>query len=142
MARVGYTVLALRFFGDDLNPEEISARLGSSPTNAASKGDVTNSPNGTRVAKTGKWILSVEAHTAVADLDSLINQLFQNLTPDLETWRELSSRFSGNLFVGLFLGTGNEGADIASQTLTGIAARRLALGLDIYDRGASRTTAG
>ncbi len=135
MARIEYTVVSLRFYGTELDPEEVSTRLAALPTRALAKGDVTSSPNGTWVAKAGKWILTTEAHTAIGDLDSLITQLFERLTPDLEIWRELSSRFSGELSVGLFLGTSNEGAFIAAATMSDIAARGLGFGLDIYDKG-------
>ena len=76
--------------------------------------------------------------TAIGDLNSLITQLFEQLTPDRETWRELSSRFSADLSVGLFLGTTNEGAFITPQTMSDIGARGLGFGLDIYDKGARR----
>ena len=136
MARIAYTVVSLRFFGDDLDPQELSTRLASLPTKAASKGEVTASPTGTRVAKTGNWRLTVEAHTAAGDLNTLITRLFERLTPNLEIWRDISSRFRGDLSVGLFLGTSNEGAFIAPATISDIAARGLGFNLDIYDKGA------
>jgi hypothetical protein len=44
----------------------------------------------------------------------------------------LSERFEGNLFVGLFLDSSNEGISIARETIRAIATRGLELGFDIY----------
>jgi hypothetical protein len=59
-------------------------------------------------------------------------RLFDKLTSNQDAWRDLSERFDGNLFVGLFLGGSNEGVVIGSETLTAISTRGLELGLDIY----------
>jgi hypothetical protein len=95
-------------------------------------GDVRQSARGRLIAKTGEWILSVEAHTSSNDVNGLIMQLFGSLTPDLGAWQSLSQRFTADLSVGLFLGTSNEGATIEAETAHAIAARGLALGLDVY----------
>jgi hypothetical protein len=132
MARIEHTVVTLRFFGDTLDPQELSTQLGALPTKSAAMGDVRQSARGRLIAKTGEWILSVEAHTSSNDVNGLIMQLFGSLTPDLGTWQSLSQRFTADLSVGLFLGTSNEGATIEAETAHAIAARGLALGLDVY----------
>lgn len=133
MAKIQETKITLRFHGDDLDPQELSNRLGAMPSSAATKGAKLRSASGReRVSKTGQWQLRVEAAVPDEEFDRQITQLFDQLTTDHDTWRDLSKRFDGNLFVGLFLGSSNEGVVISSETLSAISARGLELGLDIY----------
>jgi hypothetical protein len=138
MPRVKHTVVTLRFFGDALDPQELTERLGAIPTKSAVKGDVTQSASGSIVAKSGKWNLTVECDSSANDLDGLIGQLFEELTSDLDAWQDLSSRFAADLFVGMFLGASNEGAVLTSETISAIGTRGLGIGFDIYDSGAER----
>ncbi|MEA1014452.1 DUF4279 domain-containing protein [Sphingosinicella sp. LY1275] len=132
MGPVRETKLTLRFNGDDLDPEELSERLGAVPTSAVAKGEVWLTANGAeRVAATGSWRLRV-AGASSEDLDDQINRLFGGLTPSCETWRDLAARYQGNLFVGLFLGSSNEGLTIKPDTAQAVGARGLELQLDIY----------
>jgi hypothetical protein len=48
----------------------------------------------------------------------------------------LSGRYGGNLFVGVFLGSSNEGLTLAPETALAIGERGLSLQLDIYERDA------
>lgn len=66
------------------------------------------------------------------DLDKQIGALFSGLSNDLDAWRALSARYSGNLFVGLFLSGFNEGLCFSPTTTREIGLRGLELGLDIY----------
>jgi hypothetical protein len=47
----------------------------------------------------------------------------------------LSQRYGGNLFVGLFLGSGNEGLCLGPDIAAAIAARGVELQLDNYGPG-------
>lgn len=132
MAQVQRTTITLRFNGDALNPQELTERLGAVPTRSFAKGATLPSHDGAeRVAKTGHWRLTLEAD-APDDFETLTARLFNQLTPDGDAWLGLSQRFAGELFVGLFLGSSNEGVPISSATLAGIAAKGLGLGFDIY----------
>jgi hypothetical protein len=131
MAQIQRTVVTLRFGGNDLNPKELSDLLGAMPTKAHEKGTTLQSASGARIAKTGIWNLTVEAK-APDDFDVLVSRLFDQLNSSLETWLDLSERFEGNLFVGLFLDSSNEGISIARETIRAIATRGLELGFDIY----------
>lgn len=126
--------VTLRFYGDSLDPRELSNRLGDVATNAAAKGGTWLTPSGAeRVAKKGFWSVRLAAGDADTFGDQ-IAKLFATLSPDFATWRELSERYEGNLFVGLFLGSSNEGLTIAPETALAIAERGLDLQLDIYER--------
>jgi hypothetical protein len=131
MAEIQKTAVSLSFGGHDLDPDEISRVLGK-PTKAARKGEVVLTPAGKeRLSHTGIWLLETE-RVCPGKVDSQIASLFAPLTKDFGIWRDLSVRYRGRIFVGLFLSSGNEGLGIEPQTLTAIGARGLVLDLDIY----------
>ena len=73
------------------------------------------------------------------DADTFKDQialLFSTLSSDCAAWRDLSGRYGGNLFVGVFLGSSNEGLTIAPETALAIGERGLSLQFDIYERDA------
>lgn len=132
MATVSRTVATLRFFGDDLQPDEITSLLGRAPSKSETKGDEWQRPNGTiRVANRGSWRLSA-ADREPGNLDAQIAELFSGLSVDLTVWADLTTRFRGDVFCGLFLDEGNEGISLAPKTLALLGARNLEIGLDIY----------
>jgi hypothetical protein len=74
------SVAKLRIYGDDLDPEALTKRLGIEPSAAQRKGQVfTNSPGLSRTAKVGAWFLSSEGKVESRDLrrhlDWLIAQI-------------------------------------------------------------------
>ena len=134
MGPVTRTTVTLRFYGESLQPRELSERLGGVATHAAAKGETWLTPSGAeRVAKKGFWGVRLAAEDADT-FEVQVAKLFATLSPDCATWRELSERYEGNLFVGLFLGGPNEGLIIAPETALAIAERGLELQLDIYER--------
>jgi hypothetical protein len=132
MAAISETHAALRFHGDDLDPDELSARLGGKPSTSARKGDVIRSEKTgrERIAKTGSWILSI-GRREPGDLDGQVEELLSSLSKDLSIWRSLG-KYHPDLFVGLFLQESNEGTEISPQSLSLLAERGIMLGLDIY----------
>jgi len=132
MACVNETTAALRFFGDDLDPDAISALLGALPTWGRRKGESWVSGRGVqRTARSGQWQLEA-ARRQPGDLDSQIAELLSPLTTDLVVWKRLAARFSGDIYCGLFMGKSNEGLELRSETLVMIGSRGLLLGFDIY----------
>jgi hypothetical protein len=133
MSNVLKTVVTLRFEGDDLNPDQLTEHLGATPTKGVAKGASWTLANGQeKFARTGQWHLGLEASSPGEELDVQVGRLFGQLTKHEDTWRELCGRFGGNLFVGLFLGSSNDGVVIGSKTLASIAAKGLELQFDIY----------
>src|SRR5262249_23076958 len=113
MTAISETHAALRFSGDDLDPDELSARLGGKPSTFARKGDVIRfgKTGGERIARTGQWIVSVERREP-GDLDGQIGELLSPLSKDLSIWRSLE-KYRPDLYVGLFLQECNEGLEIS-----------------------------
>jgi len=128
MGPVGTTVATLRFYGDDLEPDEITRLLGAPPTHWARVGDEVSSG---RVATQGSWRLQAPSRSP-EDLDEQIADLFSSLTADPAVWRELTGRYRADVFCGLFLDGPNEGVSISPATSRLLADRYLPLGLDIY----------
>jgi hypothetical protein len=135
MGVVHETVITLRFFGDDLDPEEITARFGCQPTVGVRKGGTWLTARGVeKVSPRGSWRLAAE-RVQPGDLDGEIFRMFAPLTKDLDVWREFAGRYRGNIFVGLFMADENEGISISPETLVALGARGLTLDLDIYSYG-------
>lgn len=134
MAVIGETRLTLRFFGDDLDPEEITARLGSPPSVGALKGALTITRSGNeRIARTGSWRLSASDRIP-GNLDGQVAELVEKLSDNLSVWKELSQRFQADVFCGLFMRDRNEGIGLSVATMEKLSTRGLAIGFDIYDR--------
>ena len=121
------------FYGDDLDPAEITQYLGVEPTVGVCKGEVWRTANGSeKVASTGSWRLN--ADTCVpADLDGQINRLLVGPTDDLTLWRELTAKYRAVVFCGLWLASYNDGINLAAETLALMSERGLLLDLDIYE---------
>ena len=132
MPTIYRTAASLRFHGDDLDPEEISQALSAQPTHCVKKGGIWTRPKGREVvARTGGWTLKAPDENP-GNLDKQIASLLSPLSDDFPAWRALANRFRGNIFVGLFLSTHNEGLSVSPEIAAAIGARGLGLDLDIY----------
>ena len=134
MAALHETTITLRFFGDDLDPDEVTTRLGCSPSFSAKKGSVWTTKGGTeKVARTGFWRLAV-ANRSPGDLDAQITELLAQCSDDLSEWANLTTRFTANVFCGVFMDGSNEGASLSPAVMSLLGSRNLPFWLDIYDR--------
>ncbi len=133
MGVLDHSVATLRFLGDDLVPENLSALLGALPTKSCKKGQeiVSPSTNNVRIAKTGSWRLNAERRKP-EDVEAQIFELLDQLTNDLGIWESLSA-YKPNLFCGIFMGSGNDGLPLSASVMLALGQRGIALGLDIYD---------
>lgn len=123
---------SLGFYGDNLDPDELTGLLGLEPTVGVRKGGIWRTTMGSdKIAPTGSWRMIAE-DCEPADLSGQIDSLLRSVTPDLSVWRQLTERFRGVMFCGLWLKSDNEGLQIAPQTLAALADRGLLLDLDIY----------
>lgn len=123
---------SIGFYGDDLDPAEITDSLGAEPTVGVRKGGVFLTGAGAeKIARRGSWRVVAE-RTQPGDLDGQINALLDGLSDDLPAWRSLAERYRGRAFCGLFLGSGNEGLTLRTETLLRVAEGGLLIDLDIY----------
>jgi len=125
--------ISLRFFGEALDPDEITRQLGQQPTSTCRKGDVTVGKNtkAERIEPRGKWLLKAPIQPG-ANFEDQITTLLATLTPDLAVWRSLTSNFDTDLFCGVWLRRWNRGMDLSPRLMEALSLRGLALSLDIY----------
>ncbi|MES2450098.1 MAG: DUF4279 domain-containing protein [Pseudomonadota bacterium] len=135
MAAIYETKMCLRFFGDDLDPDEITARLGRHPSVGMKKGGTWITKSGTeKVARTGSWRLKA-ADRQPGDFDNQIAQILEGLSNDLAVWDDLTTRFNADVFCGVFMKKSNEGLSLSAKSMLDLGARRLSLDFDVYDPG-------
>jgi len=134
MAVLSGSAASLRFFGDDLDPAELTRLLGSQPTKSEWKGEelVGKVTANKRTARRGGWWLRAERREP-GDFDAQISEILDQLTDDMSIWQDLTSRFRADVFCGLFMKEGNEGFNLSNETLQRLAERGLTIDFDIYD---------
>ena len=127
---VGGTTATLRFFGEDLDPDEITRLLGCEPTATHRKGDpVTKDGRGKR--RNSGWRLE-SRHEEKHGIDDHVGELLSRVTNDLSVWRELAC-FKPDIFCGLFLSGFNQGDEVSPRISGMLAARGIVLRMDIYN---------
>jgi hypothetical protein len=132
MAAIAESRVSIRFFGDDLNPVEVTNLLGRAPSTQYRRGDTRTSGGREYARKYGAWIAAAEAQRPEA-IDAQLAEMFASMSQDLTAWRTLTSRFSGDVFCGLFMDQSNEGFSLSSETLRMLSDRGLEIGFDVYD---------
>ncbi|OCQ91390.1 hypothetical protein BCD64_25420 [Nostoc sp. MBR 210] len=123
--------VSLRFWSDDLVPDEVTDLLGINPTQSYKKGDIFRGKVYDQIRKVGFWLYRV-SRCADVSLEDQINTLFDQLPVDIGVWHKLTTKFDADLFCGLWLKRWNRGLDFSPQTLQRISERGLSLSLDIY----------
>jgi hypothetical protein len=135
MSDNGHSEAVLRFFGDDLVPEEISELLGAEPTSSVRKGEeiVGHATGQIRIAPTGRWSLNA-ARREPEDIEAQVFEILDRLTPNLDAWQSLS-RYEPDLFCGIFMATMNDMLPLSARAIRALGQRGIALKLDIYGTG-------
>jgi hypothetical protein len=134
LARVGGAVAgahaSLRIYGFDLDPADVSAVLGSSPSLSYRRGDPV-SPRVSVSRKNGMWLLESRVERA-SSLDEHIAELLGRVSADLNEWAKLTSRFSADVYCTIQVAAENSGLELTSDTLRTLVARGLTIQFDIY----------
>jgi hypothetical protein len=65
-------------------------------------------------------------------MEKLLTALLAAVPGEAEIWKALASRFTIDVFLGLFMSTDNQGFDISPTLLSQLAARHWRLSVDIY----------
>lgn len=133
MPELEETAACLRFFGDDLDPDYVSQRLGKKGHREERRGDVRQFRSGrTRVAKMGGWTLRAERR-APGDLNGQLRELFEGLSDDLSVWADLLAYSDrADVFCGLFLEEQTGGVHLEPDVLKLVVDRGLMIDFDIY----------
>ncbi len=133
MANVHKSKLSLRVSGESLVPTEITHLLGASPTFSQARGDSIRVNDGTsvRIARFGMWLLSVNDRSP-ENLEGQLRELFEQLTDNLNVWRQIQKDYSADILCGLFMQGSNEGFAISTGAMRMIADRGLTIEFDMY----------
>jgi hypothetical protein len=123
--------ISLGFYGDDLDPDEISTRLAGSPTSMCRKGDPIAEKDNPHVERTGRWVKSSDTLPGES-LEPQLNQFLASLTQDVSIWRSITKQYKTRFIVSATIRNWNRGLDISPELLRQIADRGLGLGVDIY----------
>jgi len=128
MANVAGTVAALRFKGDDLDPDRLTALLGKQPSKSRRKGDLM--PSKRIRSRVGFWSVTAQDREP-GDLDAQVKELLAGMTESPAVWAELA-KYRPDILVGLFMNESNEGIELSAKTMSLLASRGIKIGLDIY----------
>ncbi|MEL7312710.1 MAG: DUF4279 domain-containing protein [Pseudomonadota bacterium] len=133
MAQLWKSQATLRLIGDALDPCEVTELLGYPPSGHKTKGEtlIAKRSGRQRIARTGSWHLTSTMH-APSNLDGQVMQILGPLNDDMAVWEGLADCYKVDLFVSLFLQSGNEGCAVSPSTLRMLGERGIELSLDIY----------
>ena len=123
--------VSLRFFGDSLDPQELTRLLGCQPSSSRRKGDVIPDERYHRVASTGNWLLNGELPKKT-EINTQIVTLLAAVTSDLEVWRRLTKEFAADVFCGVFLDDCNRGFFLSTSAIQMLSERGIEINFDIY----------
>jgi Domain of unknown function (DUF4279) len=132
MATIAKSTATLRVFGDDLEPESVTRLLGTEPTDQYRKGETRTTSGGRQYTrKYGMWRLGCE-DCAPEALDEQIAEILNGLTDDLLVWQSVTSKYTVDIFCGVFMNESNEGFCLSPITLAALGARRIEIQFDVY----------
>ena len=91
MAVLSGSAASLRFFGDDLDPDELTKLIGCPPTKSEQKGEeiVGKVTGQKRIARNGGWRLSAERREP-GGFDAQISEILDQLTDDTDVCQNLT----------------------------------------------------
>lgn len=126
---VGCAFASLRLTRTDLDPDEVTRRLGIVPMEAFRRGDTFSRG---LVRKLGYWGISSQDQVATNDLEEHIAWLLDRLEPASGPFKALCAEdVDADIFC--YLETrGQGGPEFSSRLMGRLAALGLPLGLDIY----------
>jgi hypothetical protein len=132
MAEAAVLAVSITVFGEAVDPDEISEALGASPDRAHRIGEAVSTESSAK-RRTGLW--SISTHGSLPDgspLSDHVTALFGRVTTDVAVWQGLADRHSTRLFIGWFMGDGNEALRVEVAVLDELARRSLHLDIDVY----------
>ena len=103
MSAIDDVTIALRFFGDDLDPPALTALLNVAPTTTYRRGEVYRGKRTgfTRIYKTGAWIY--DRRYKELDVELAVKKVLTDFPDDFSLWRMLNDQFSVDLYLGLWM---------------------------------------
>jgi hypothetical protein len=120
---------------DDLDPDEIGARLGVAPTAAWKKGEVLLNRDGAvrRTRTSGRWSFSLQpAETDEWDADTALRLMMDRFRSDESVWNDIASRADVRVSLALLLETANQRVSLEPASLRWLADRNIWLDFELH----------
>lgn len=126
------TNIYLRIHDFDCDPEEITAKVSTKPTNSWIKGDIIPNRNGLVKRKQSTWEL--EASTSGTDpVEDQMKVLLKKVDLNFESFREVIGEYKGEISIVMYLYEGsNPGINLDAVTLKKLANLGVEVDIDIY----------
>jgi hypothetical protein len=124
--------VTLAIYHPELEPDEVSARLGVAPTRAHRRGE-SRRP-GSPALPTGGWFLRREALPPSLPSDAIV-ELLAGLPADGSFWSALRSDYKVQIRVAVHTDGWNRGFSLSPTALARIAATGIEVDLDLYFYG-------
>ena len=115
-------------FGDDLDPESVSALLGGVPTWAHRTGEALEGD--ALPAPTGAWVLEAPSPEA-AEVEIHVAALFSGLSGDLDEWATLTSQFAVTVHCELEASAEAGGFDLSPRLAQSLAERGVVISFSV-----------
>ena len=125
------TTLSLRFFGVDLDPDEVTQALGVKATKSARRGEMVRILYTGSLRQQSSWHYTIEDESGT-EPEKLILDLLRALPDDLTVWKRLTDTSDGSLFCGVFWRTDYGEINLSPECLSVVAERGLRLTFDTY----------
>ena len=123
--------VSLRFFGENLVPEDVTRLLRCEPDISRRKGDLLHSGKHQREATGGAWILEGNL-PRTTPVEEQVEALLARVTGNLEVWNQLVTECRADVFCGLFLTDSNRGFSISPRLAKLLSERGVTIDFDIY----------
>ncbi|MDJ0951106.1 MAG: DUF4279 domain-containing protein [Alphaproteobacteria bacterium] len=128
---VDRTEVTLALHGDDLDPPEITRRIGREPTHAHRRGEPSEGPKVKIPYKSGAWLLTVDVE-APEGPEEATEELLDLLPDDQGLWQELSERYDMYFSYGIFFDGVNRGFTLSADLQRRLATYHADLSFDLY----------
>ena len=133
MSKVCWSTGALRIFGADLEPDDITQLLGTAPTKSYRRGDPIYPPKNVKPRPVGAWILETDKEWKEGDrLNDGIRALLRSLPGDVTLWQDLARRFDMDMYCGTYVTDTSPEFRLERDTLKMLADRDLQFEICIY----------
>ncbi len=121
----------LSVYGEQLDPDTITAALGVAPTASYRRGDARRG-RGMPAHRGGGWFIE-RVGDAPQTPESLTRALLENLpSSQAEVWGHLAAHYDTQLHLALYLYSFNRGFTLSSELSWHLAAMRLRVVFDVY----------
>lgn len=129
---VDETQVSLALYGNDLDPDTVSARLGTPPTDSRRRGDRRSERS--PPTKQGAWFLTV-AGTAPVGPNELLRQLLQSFPMAASFWQPLVRDYKVQIRIGIHMDLWNRGFELDPDVVQMVAATGAPINFDLYFDG-------